>query len=546
MKLPQTWMHIFFVFILVITQGCKGKNSNSPAPAPLPAGESVSLTGTLTYDYVPIAASKLNYANTVQRPMRNVYVELINLANNSVLGTYNTNDSGQYSFSVTSGTSVKLRIYAEMKNPPVIIQDNTNSNAGYVLNSPNISVSANTVRNVNATSGWSGTDAAGSYSGTRMAAPFAMLDNIYTISKKITTARSAISFPLLKLNWSVDNISSSGDISLGQIGTSHYNSTTNQLYILGEADVDSDEFDKHIIVHEWGHFFENNLSRSDSPGGSHTSGDKKDISLAFGEAWGNALSAMAFDPDYYYTDTYGSRQQSGFQFNMESGTDTNKGWFSETSIQQMLYDIYDSTNEAGDGISQGIGPILDVLTGYQKTTSAATSIFSFITGLKTNVPSIATALDTLVESKNIVGITSSYGVGETNNGGWAPNLPVYNQITLGGAAVSLSLYGDFGKSDSFGLSNTIYNNKYLKFTAASGTTRLVVSTTDTFQINVYNKGTRVYQSTQVRSSASPIGPFTYDIPTTSGVEYRVKILTASNAVYDLNSLLNLTVTGSVR
>ena len=27
---------------------------------------------------------------------------------------------------------------------------------------------------------------------------------------------------------------------------------------------DADEFDDHIIVHEWGHYFEDNFSRSDS------------------------------------------------------------------------------------------------------------------------------------------------------------------------------------------------------------------------------------------------------------------------------------------
>lgn len=547
--MPKSWLQVFTLFILIINSGCKGSSSapstaNPTVPTPAPAGNPVTLTGTLTYDYVPVTSAKLNYAGATQKPMRNVYVELLNASSNAVLGSYNANESGQYSFTVSSGTTVKLRITASMKTPPVIIQDNTNSNAEYVLLSPNISLSANTVRDVRATSGWSGTNAAGSYSSTRAAAPFAMLDSIYTITKKINVDRPSITFPLLRLNWSINNISVSGDKPAGHIGTSHYDTAAKQLYILGQADVDSDEYDKHIIVHEWGHFFEDNLSRSDSPGGSHSSSDKKDMSLALGEGWGNALSAMAFDPDVLYSDTYGSRQQSGFQINMESGTDTNKGWFSETSVQQILYDIYDSANEAGDNLALGIGPIIDVFTGYQKTTPAATSIFSFIYGLKTNVPSAVTDLDTLVVTKNISNITSIYGTGETNDGGWDKNLPVYNSLALNGVAVALYLYGDFGLSDFYGLYNSVFNNKYLKFTATSSTTRLVVTTSDTFELDVYNQGSLIYSRYRERTSATAIGPFTFDVPTTPGVEYRINVLTDQSVVYDSSAVVALTVSGS--
>ncbi|MFA6238203.1 MAG: hypothetical protein WC635_12795 [Bacteriovorax sp.] len=547
MKSNKQWTQLFLGLLFIIAlNGCKGSSDGTPAAAtsPTPTGPTVTLSGTLTYDYVSASTGKLNYAGTTQLPMRNVYVKLLNSNTDTVLGSTSTNDSGQYSISVADGSPVKLRIYAEMKTPPVIIQNNTASKAQYTLLSSNFTISGNTTKDVNAASGWSGSNAAGSYTSTRAAAPFAMLDSIYTITKKMSAARPALVFPTCKINWSISNIAVSGDKTIGQIGTSHYSSADNELYILGQADVDSDEFDKHVIVHEWGHYFENNLSRSDSGGGSHGTGDKKDMSLAFGEGWGNALSAMTFDPDVLYTDTSGARQQSGFQINMESGADANKGWFSETSVQQILYDIYDTVNEAGDNLSLGIGPIVDVFTGFEKTTTAATSIFSFVHGLKASQPATSADLDTLVATKSIDSITSQYGTGETHDGGWNKNLPVYNSITLGGAAVPVSLYGDFGASDFYGLFNTVFNNKYLRFTATTTTTRLVVTTTDTFQIEVYKKGVQVAVYYRQRTSAAAIGPFTFNITTVAGQEYSVLILTAQDVVFDSAAVVDLTVTGS--
>ena len=55
----------------------------------------------------------------------------------------------------------------------------------------------------------------------------------------------------------------------------------------------TDEYDDHVVVHEWAHYFEANFSRSDSIGGDHASDNVLDIRLAFGEGFGNAYSAMA-------------------------------------------------------------------------------------------------------------------------------------------------------------------------------------------------------------------------------------------------------------
>ena len=39
----------------------------------------------------------------------------------------------------------------------------------------------------------------------------------------------------------------------------------------------------------------------------------------------------------------------------------NLGWYSESSVANIIYDIGDSENEMGDGLSMGLGPIFDAL-----------------------------------------------------------------------------------------------------------------------------------------------------------------------------------------
>src|SRR5699024_2060534 len=101
--------------------------------------------------------------------------------------------------------------------------------------------------------------------------------------------------------------------------------------ILGKEDLDTDEYDSAVVVHEWGHYFENQMARSDSMGGYHGGGDVLDMRLAFGEGWGNALAGMVRD-DPLYVDTQGARQQlPGVIMDVGANDFYEKGWFSESS-----------------------------------------------------------------------------------------------------------------------------------------------------------------------------------------------------------------------
>ena len=63
--------------------------------------------------------------------------------------------------------------------------------------------------------------------------------------------------------------------------------------VLGEEDVDTDEYDRDILAHEWAHYFEDRVARTDSIAGGHSPADLLDLRVAFSEGWGNSFAAMA-------------------------------------------------------------------------------------------------------------------------------------------------------------------------------------------------------------------------------------------------------------
>ncbi|MCB4760938.1 MAG: hypothetical protein LGB06_01515 [Sulfurovum sp.] len=453
-------IYIVFSLLIFFLSACgEGINETKTPQNQDNKGPVVEISGTVTYDFVPGSARGLDYDNISRKPVRGTVVQLLNKEGRPVATTI-TDNNGRYSATVPENTDIKVRVLAKLyknyqQNWHVQVVDNTRGDALYVSDGSLAHIGTSSqIRNLNIPSGWDGD----SYSSKRAAAPFAMLDTIYTCMQLVLSADPTISFPFLKVNWSVNNVAASGSISLGQIGTSSYYG--GQLYILGDADHDTDEYDDHVIAHEWGHYYEDIFSRSDSIGGSHGFGQMLDIRLAFGEGWGNAFSAMALNDPVYY-DTSGSQQSRGFSVNIDRSSIRNPGWFNESSIQGILYDLYDSgTDESFDTLSLGFGPIHQVMTGAEKNVGAFTSIFSFITLLKKARPDDATAIDTIVRHESIARITDIFGgldgAKRTNHKNSYP----YTKTT--GSSHNQSARG-VSTSTSYGTPNKLGNRRYIRF-----------------------------------------------------------------------------------
>ena len=444
-------MYLLLTMILMLIVGC------SQGSGPVKSGDGVKILGTVTYDRVHGSLDryglvKLDYANSEKSTIKHAVIKALD-KNEQVLYETTSDENGAYVVYVPKNLDVKIRVYARMYQEnkwDVSVVDNTQLKAMYVIEGNyHDSGDKTMIRDLHASSGWGGSG----YSGERDAAPFAILDSVYMAMAKVIDSNSRVVFPQLTVNWSTQNVAAPGDKSLGQIITSNYDGESN-LWILGDENADTDEYDDHIIIHEWGHFFEDKFSRSDSIGGPHSAGDSLDIRLAFGEGWGNALSAIVTDNPLYF-DTSGHHQEIGWAMNIESATPDNPGWFSEASVQRILYDLYDSTNEGSDNIGLGFTPLYYAMIDKERNSAAFTSIFTFIDALKKENPSQTYQIDQVVASERISTITDIYGSYRTNSANGAFTQPIYRNLEVGRWITQCN-------QNTFGVYNKLGNRTFIK------------------------------------------------------------------------------------
>lgn len=495
---------------LLMLSGCGGGSSDN-------AAATIGISGKITYDSVPAIATapdingqrnaSLDYSQTRELPARGVLVEAI-ADSGATLASTQADANGNYRLSLPANTSMRIRASARLLQAAAngtswdfAIRDNTS--AGYqtsgaaaalwaIQGAPFISGNSGQARDLHATSGWNGS---GYTPGARAAAPFAILDMEYAARQKVLAADGNAVFAPMIAYWSPANRPAAGDPSQGFIGTSHWSAGGSRpgLYILGAENLDTDEYDSGVIVHEWGHYFESTFSRADSIGGRHGSGDSLDMRLAFSEGWGNAVSSMVRD-DPLYVDTSGTQQSRppGLVLDLNSiPAGDPKAWFNEASVQYVLYQLYKSP-------AIGFDPIYRVLVGPQKTTPAFTSLFSFATYLRAALaaPGQGT-LDNLLAGINTISgaaldiwgtmqnLPPSILATNPDQSGFV--LPVYTVLTPGQPATTVCRTGYFDD----GSNNKLGSNRYLRLKiAASGPYQLKIDSpaNNTLQFGLFGSG----------------------------------------------------------
>ena len=452
----------------ILVVGCGGGSSSS-APSQTSAGigstptsSTVQITGKVTYDRVPhTLSSGLDYPNTIEQPIRGAVIEAVS-ASGAVLETTTLDESGTYAFTVDANTELRIQIKSQLLSDETAkwdfrVTDNTQSNQLYALQGSLASSGNNArqTRNLHAPHGWTGR----SYGSTRAAAPFAILDSVYLAAQAFSEVDPNIDFPPLEIRWSPSNKTVIGNKALGQIGTSAYFPEIDggTIYLLGEDGRDTDEYDPHVILHEWGHYFEDRLSRADSIGGLHSLNDRLDPRVAFSEAWGNALSAM-LTGESIYRDSSGLRQESGFSFDLETGQVVNSGWFNQASIGAVLYDIFDDRSDEADQLSAGLTPLYTVMrSDAYKENSVFATIFALADGMRTQFPETAPGLTALLDAQSIFG-DGPNGDGESNSGAIRSALPVFKEARLNGGAVEICSVDDAGLHNKLGNREFIFLN----------------------------------------------------------------------------------------
>ena len=472
----QVLRHVRLLVVpsLLAIGACGGAGDAQPPSA------TVTIGGTITFDRIPFKAggAGLDPAAVVKAPARQVTVEAIDASNGATLASTTTDAQGRYSVDVPADRRLFVRAKAQMVRTGAAptwrfsVRNNTNAGALYALEGTAFdSGTSGSTHDLHAASGWGTTG----YVDVRSAAPFAILDTVYEAKALLLSTSQALDFPALDLYWSEQNRNVVDEFcpKQGSIGTSFYVGAGAQdqcaapddlpagIYILGAFDAmngDTDEFDPHVLAHEFGHYVEDQFSRADSGGGEHLTGDRLDLRLAFGEGWGNAYAAMALNDPGYRDSFQGFSAEFGFD--LEAGdlvtgvnADEAKGWFSEFSIGRIVWDLFDGDaqhegSQDDDEVALEFAPLFAVMRGEQRTSDAFASIFSFVSAVRAGNPSASGAIDNVLAGELIDG-RDAFATGESHDGDSPTALPVYTPIGLNeqtaGVLCTSAKYGDGNK-----------------------------------------------------------------------------------------------------
>lgn len=444
-----------------------------------------TVSGTVSYEFVPprTACQGLDFSAIELRPIRGATVQLLDAASGTEIARTTSSPTGAYSMTgIPRAASVRVRVRAELKdqNLPgwdVEVRDNVipgasdfddppppalGTRALYVLDGGAFVIDrGNVTRNLVATTGWDGA----SYAGPRAAAPFAILDMAYEAMQFVRSVDSGADFAPLDMFWSVNNTVSSTqlDITAGLLPTSAYSREVDSLFIIGDAGVDTDEFDAHVVTHEWAHYFEDVLSRSDSEGGPHFLGESLDAAVAFSEGFAEAFASMVLgNPVNCDSGPPGTAAGSGFT--VEGNSFGSPGWFNEVSVATVIWDLWDDADDGVDTGSIGLGPIYETMVGPHRTSDGFATLFSFATGLRGMLDAEGAALlDALLAREQVVAgaALDTWAGNESNDAGVSQDaLPLYVPYTADGSVINVCVNNELDGFARHG--NNVGSNRYLR------------------------------------------------------------------------------------
>ncbi len=170
-------------------------------------------------------------------------------------------------------------------------------------------------------------------------------------------------------------------------GSCYYNGM-GQIVLGGQSD-DPDEYDDHIIAHEYGHHVINSLSYDDSPGGSHRN-RAVSPTLAYGEGIAYFLAALFLD-NPRVVDSFGGASRvvdlenvtiydSGETTNTEDLIGTSSGALSGKQHEELvggsIWDTYDALSETEpfDLIALGEDGVWDILLNFIGTSGPSEDV----------------------------------------------------------------------------------------------------------------------------------------------------------------------------
>lgn len=304
--------------------------------------------GTVNYEKVPATQQGLRFNAVQTRPAAGVNVWIVKSTPAGTpftqLAGGVTDENGFYRITVplTEPTTVYVHVRAEAENARVA---NPNGEAIYAYRYADFVLApGQTVARVSSL-----------IDNGRSAGPFNILANIRAANRAVRAVAPGINLPAITIKWATNYRDGTGFAPPGAI------------YLNGDRDVDSDEYDDGVVLHEYGHFLAYHFSRDEFPGfGIHRlgTGEQLDPRLAYSEGWANFFAqAVLNDPNWVRT--FGPNGSQSSSYNLEPNVQSwdQPSYASEWTVATVLWDLFDNVADPGDPLALGLGPIWQAFAG---------------------------------------------------------------------------------------------------------------------------------------------------------------------------------------
>jgi hypothetical protein len=338
-------------------------------------------------------------AASAARPIRFAEVRVTNAAG-GLIQCATTNEGGTYQFVVPQASSQHtVAVTSRSNNSELVayVYDDPRYNNYYSITSTFTPTLSQSLSTINA----SATDS------TVKGGAFNILDQFYEANRFLENQAQCSSLgsnftgcadfsvaPLVTAYWKL-GFNPAEYYGVYDSGISFYLPGYYRLFILGgiQGDYnseDTDHFDNSVILHEYGHFLEDRLFKSDSPGGQHNGDAVIDPRLAWSEGWGNFFQgAVRGDP--YYMDSVGNISGPGgtaatylfFKVDLEEAdrdipnsnpTFLGEGNFREFSVARFLWDVYDGSSVESEGTDNVTNRFVDIWWSMTSSLSISNAV----------------------------------------------------------------------------------------------------------------------------------------------------------------------------
>ena len=376
---------------------CGGENSDAPDAAPPDAMMgAITVTGRVQYeDRAPQVTGRLGPIMPV--PARHVQVALIAGSGQSIAETVAADD-GTYTL-VTDGVygqtmHVLVATTSAAAERPVQVKRLDNRVHGF--GGPDFQVQANVTADVlvTETSGEAGA--------------FNVYDQLIRAVDRVVALGETPE--RLTAVW-----------EKGSTDGTYYIPSENVTYLLG-AQSDDDGYDDQVILHETGHWFEDTVGRSDSPGGFHD-GSPTDPRLAWSEGFSTYWEmAVTGAPIYIDTNAAGGwSQNADTQVTTANINGSLSQLVSEGMVCEILWDLGDAPTSDDDSVAGDHDEALRVQIDYLAVATLRTSgtsgvdLVDFLDGLF-----MAAGTSSCAPVRSVVTTTHRFPYDYTWSGGSCP------------------------------------------------------------------------------------------------------------------------------